>query len=139
VDLGADGAVGPYVAWSVPLFGRNQGGVARAEADLAVARAEADQAERVVTADQTTADRLAAAADADLGRLGDTDADARAALAAIESGVSSGELDLSTAVLLRADVLDGWTAALEVRVATAHARVARLLAHDDPSLLGGAR
>lgn len=137
--LGAAGSVRPYAAWSVPLFDRNQAGIARAEAELAVARAEAERVARVVAADRVAADRVADADDADLGRLGDIDADARAALAAIDSGVAAGELDLPTAVLLRADVLDGWTAAVEVRAEVAHARIARLLAYDDDALLGGAR
>ncbi len=138
LDVG-DGAVDahPYVAWTLPLWTRNQGGVARARADLAVREAEVVQIERVVTANQATADQLARSAHADLSRLSDIDADARAALAAIEAGVQSGELDVSTAALLRAEVLDGWTSGLDARATTAKATLSQLLAHDDPALFGG--
>jgi outer membrane protein TolC len=139
VGGGGPTTIGPYVAWSVPLWTRNQGGIARATGDVAVTEALTTRLERVVAADQATADTFASSADADFSHLSDADADARAALAAIESGVQSGELDLSTAALLRAEVLDGWTSALDARTTTAEARVARLLAHDDPSLLAGAR
>ncbi len=135
-----DGVVGagPYVAWTVPLFARNQGDIARARRAVDVTDAEAERFERLAAAERATSDRVAVEAEADLGRLGDADADARAALVAIERGVSSGALDPSTAVLLRGDVLAGWTAAIDVRSATARARVARLLAHDDPALLASA-
>lgn len=135
---GGPASAGPYVAWTVPLWTRNQGEVARSRAELALRQAQVAQLQQVVQADQSTSDAVAASARSDFDRLGDADADARAALAAVESGVRSGELDLSTAALLRAQILDGWMSAIDARAATANALISSLLSHDDSALLGGA-
>jgi hypothetical protein len=70
-----------------------------------------------------------------LGRLGDFEQDAREALTSIELGWTTGEIDVSEAVLLRREVLDGWVAALDARQSTVEARLEVLLATEDPHLI----
>lgn len=136
-----DGAtfVGPSVGLSLPLFDRNQ--VSRASADGAVQIAEGRLATiraRAETERQTSAERLAEAETAAVVEGADLD-EARAALGSIEAGVLAGEIDLPTAVLLQAQVLQGEAAVVTLRGQLADARIDRLLALDDDSLLGGAR
>jgi hypothetical protein len=65
--------------------------------------------------------------------------DAHAALASVEAGVLAGEIDLSSAVLLQSQILDGEAAVVRLRGLLADAELDRMLAMDDPALLGGAQ
>lgn len=126
---------GPAVGLQLPIWNRNQAGVASARRDLAVARADAERVEAIATAEQGASATLAARAAEDLERLGDPTDDARQALAAIASAFDSGELDVPTAVLLRGEVLDGWSAAVEAERTAAELTLFHLLSTEDPSLL----
>ena len=131
--------VGPSVGVTLPLFDRNQvgraqalGGVEIAEGELASVRARAETEQFTAAARLEEAEGAAEVAGADVE-------EARAALASIESGVLAGEIDLPTAVLLQAQVLQGEAAVVTLRGLLADARIDRLLSVDDDALLGGAR
>lgn len=146
VSLGAavqveDGVpyVGPSVGLTVPVFNRNQAGRAQAggavqvaEGRLAALRAQAETERRTSKARLAEAESASDVADADLD-------EARAALRSIVAGVLAGEIDLPTAILLQAQVLQGEAAVVTLQGQLALARLDRLLSLDDPALLGGAR
>lgn len=130
-----DAAVLPWVNVALPLWSRNQTGRAAALRDLAVAEAEADRTAAVADAEQGSLLALAAQGVSDLTRLGDPNTDARDALAAIRTAFDRGELDTATAVLLRGEVLAGWSAAVDAELAIAELTIAASLATEDPTLL----
>jgi outer membrane protein TolC len=135
-DLHGDpGDMGPQLTVGIPLWSRNQAGVGAAKADLAVTRAELDTLRTRVDAEQAVLPEVSGYADQALGRLGDFERDARDALASIDLAWTSGEIDVSEAVLLRREVLDGWVAALDARQSTVEARLELLLSQDDPNLI----
>jgi len=130
---------GPSVGLELPLFRHNQAnrahasaGIDRAEAALASVTARAHT--ELATAEQRVADAVALSS----VLQADPITEARAALASIESGYLAGEIDLPSAVLLQAEVLDGETAALDLLGHIARARIDLLVASEDPMLLGGA-
>lgn len=130
--------LGPALSVTLPLFDRNQVGRAEARGALDEAVADAAALEARAETEQTTAAlRVAEAVDLveDLG--GDVEDMARDALAGIETAYRAGELDLATAVLLQAEVLDGLRATVLVRHALAEARLDLLLAVEDDALIGG--
>lgn len=134
-----DGAtyVGPTLGLTLPVFDRNQAG--RAQAGGAVAVAEGRLAEtraRAASERQTSAVRLAEAEATAVVDGAELD-EARSALSSIEAGVLAGEIDLPTAVLLQAQVLQGEAAVVTLAGQLADARIDRLLALDDDALLGG--
>jgi len=135
VEHGDGGDIGPQITLELPIWNRNQGGAggARAALDTAIADLEAVQAR--ATTEQAVLPEVSAYADTSLLRLGDFETDAREALASIELGWTTGEIDVSQAVLLRREVLDGWVAALEARQSTVEARLELLLATEDPNLI----
>jgi hypothetical protein len=102
-----------------------------AEGNLQQVRARA-QTER------TTADQRVSEAVETTERVQADIEEARAALASIEAGVLAGQIDLSTAVLLQTQVLDGEAAVVRLRGLLADARIDQMLANDDDALLGGA-
>ena len=131
--------VGPSLSVSVPLFDRNQTGVARAQGALSVAEGRLAALEARVEAEQLTARERTEEAEQITEALADNPLDeARAAIASIEAGVRAGEIELSTAVLLAVQVLDGEAAIFTSRGLLADARVDLLLSVDDDRLLGGA-
>ena len=95
----------------------------------------AERTETVAGAEQAASAALAARAAEDLERLGDPTEDARLALGAIGSAFDRGELDVTTAVLLRGEVLDGWAGAVEAERTAAELTLFHLLATEDPALL----
>ena len=130
--------LGPAMSASVPLFDRNQAGVRSARGALSVAEGRLAALEARVEAEQITALERAVEAERITGVLADKPLDeARAAVASIEAGVRAGEIDLSTAVLLAVQVLDGEAASFTTRGLLADARVDLLLSMDDDRLLGG--
>jgi len=132
--------VGPQVGITVPLFNRNQSGRAASRGAVAVAEGRLEQAIASATTQQSTARARVAEAEALTEALGgDLASEAREALASIEAGVLAGEIELSTAVLLQAQVLNGETATVNMRGLVASARIDLLLATDDDALLGGAQ
>lgn len=145
VTLGArvaqeDGAyfVGPSVGLTLPLFDRNQQERATRSGALATAEARLQQVRARATTEQTTADQRVREADAAAERVQADIDEARAALASIEAGVLAGQIDLSTAVLLQSQVLDGEAAVVRLQGLLADAHLDQLLATDDDTLLGGA-
>ncbi len=135
-----DGAtfVGPSVGMSLPLFNRNPIGRAQAVGGLAIAEGRLASVRAVAETEQATSILRLEEAEAMAQAVAGADVDeARAALASIESGVLAGEIDLSTAVLLQTQVLQGEAAVVTLRGLVADARIDRLLALDDDALLGG--
>lgn len=132
--------VGPSLSVTLPLWRRNADGRAAARAGLHASGARLDAAERIAAAEQEASrevlERMTAAAD----RMDvDVPSEARAALESIALGYEAGELDLLSAALLRSEVLEGQRRWLEGRSILAEARIALLLAHENPALLGSVR
>jgi cobalt-zinc-cadmium efflux system outer membrane protein len=132
---GDPGDIGPQITVGIPLWTRNQGAIGTARADLDVARAELESIRSRASAEQAVLPEVSTYAEAALGRLGDFERDAREALTSIELGWTTGEIDVSEAVLLRREVLDGWVAALDARQSTVEARLEVLLATEDNHLI----
>ncbi|MFZ5480814.1 MAG: TolC family protein [Myxococcota bacterium] len=131
-------AAGPSLGVTLPLWHQNQAGVGEAKGQAAVARAELVAASARAEAEvRTAADANADAAET-MASVPATDEDARAALASIEAGSRSGELDLVTTILLRGEVVSGQQALSQARGDLALARITLLLATEDDALLGGA-
>lgn len=128
---------GPTVGITLPLWSQNQAEIGAAKGQVGIAEAAFAAAEARASAESTTAANAATLADATMAAVAATDDDGRAALAAIEAGVSSGELDLLTTVLLREQVLSGQLALIQTRGDHSLARIALLLATEDPALLAG--
>lgn len=135
-----DGALraGPRVSITVPLWRANADGRARARGALSTATAQHDAAAREASAAQDATLRLLVVLESQ-EQDADIPAEAQAALESVGLGYTRGELDLLTATLLRAEILDGHTAWLTVRQLTASARIERMLATEDPRLLPAAR
>lgn len=133
---GADLSVGPSFGLEVPLWTRNQAERAAASGEVVVGRAEAAQAE--VVADEETRRARALAGDAEgVARLGSGALldDARAALGEVEKGYAAGALTLPDAIELRREILEGQAGVLELAGQVVDARLALLLATEDPALL----
>lgn len=135
---GGDVVAGPSLGVTLPLWHQNQAGVAEARGEAGIARAELDATTARAAAEQRTSSDAHAAAVATMAMVPATPDDAVAALASIEAGARSGELDLVTVILLRDEVVAGQQALSEARGDLALARIHFLLATEDPSLLGGA-
>lgn len=131
-------AAGPALSLTLPIFDRNQVGRASALGELALAEAEARAVEaRAETERITAAERLTEARALVEGLGGDLEAEAREALASIEAGYRAGQIDLSTAVLLQAEVIEGLRATVLLERRLAEARLDLLLAREDEALIGG--
>ena len=135
---GGDVVAGPSLGVTLPLWHQNQAGVSAAKGEAGVARAELDSTTARAAAEQRTAAGAHADSVATMANVAATDDDALAALAAIEAGARSGELDLVTTILLRGEVVDGQRALVAARGDLALARITLLLATEDEALLGGA-
>ena len=135
---GDPGDVGPQLTVGLPVWNRNQGGAGEALAARTTALAALEVVRARAAAEVSLTPEVATYADGALGRLGDFEADARAALDTIELGWTTGEIDVSEAVLLRREVLDGWVAALDARQTTVEVRLDALLANHDPHLIPAA-
>ncbi len=138
---GAELRAGPQVSLSLPLWRANVDGRSDALADLAVAEAERAEVERRVRAERGAYEAVGVALEA---AVAEQDADvpdqAQAALDSVALGYDRGELDLLSAALLQAEILDGLAAWLQGRRLVAEVRLDRLLAEEDPRLIGdGAR
>jgi outer membrane protein TolC len=136
-EPGTAGAVilGPQVSWDLPLWWRNQAGVAAARGALDVARAGLDRLTARAEAERAGTAEVADYADTVVERLGDFEAEGRSALEAIEAGWTQGDLGLADAVLLRRSVLAGWSSALQARQSAVEARLDAMLASEDSRLL----
>ena len=135
-----DGAtfVGPRVGVAIPLFDRNQRGTKSAKGDQSVAESQLAAVRARAETEQRTGHNRADEAERLAGVVGsDTLDEAEAALVSVEGGVLSGEIDLTTAVLLQAQILDGVAATVSLRGLVADARIDLLLALDDDALVGG--
>jgi len=128
---------GPQLALTLPLWRANVDGRADALADLAVARSQRAEVERRAAAEQGMTRRVSASFEATLTEQGvDLPAEARAALEGVALGYDRGELDLLSAALLQAEILEGQEAWLEGRRLVAELRLDRLLVDESPLLLG---
>ena len=130
--------VGPSFTASIPLFNQNQVAkrIARGEREVAESRLATVKA--LAETELRTARRRVDEAQQLAVVLGDDAlAEASAALSSIEAGVLAGELDLSTAILLQTQVLDGQAAIVTHQGLVAEARIDLLLALDNDALLGG--
>ena len=123
---------------SLPVFDRKQQERAMSNGRLAVAEGQLQQVRARAETEQTTASQRVSEANTAAERVQADIEEARAALASIEAGVLAGQIDLSTAVLLQTQVLDGEAAVVRLRGLLADARIDQLLANDDDALLGGA-
>ncbi len=130
--------VGPSVGLALPLFDRNQVDRVASRGAVEVAAAEVESLRARATSEQTTAVARREEADRAVDRIRVDRDEARAALASIESGVLAGEIDLSTAVLLQTQVLQGEAAVVALWGQVAAARIDERLAFDDDALRGGA-
>ena len=129
--------LGPAVRVRLPLFDRAQTERAAARTELDVARAEVEAVRAQIDTETATSLTRQTEADEALGSVAVSTLDeGRAALESIEAGVAAGEIDLPSALLLQAQVLEGQAAVVRLRGLVADARVDRLLALDDPALLG---
>lgn len=128
---------GPSVGITLPLWNQNQADVGEALGRLGIAEASLGAAEARAQAEVLTASNAAVLADATMAAVTATEADGVAALRAIEAGVTSGELDLLTTVLLREQVIAGQLALSQARGDLSLARISLLLATEDPALLAG--
>jgi hypothetical protein len=127
---------GPLVALELPLWDRNQTGVASAKGRLVTAEADAERRVSVAAAEQRTAE-LALADVPVLRPIEETFAEAQAALESVDAGYRGGELDLQTTLLLQDRILAGRAGALEQALSTTELRLDLLLANDDAALLPG--
>ena len=134
---GGSVAAGPSLGVTLPLWHQNQTGVAEARGEAGVARAELGAATARAEAEKRTADDAHASAVTTMAAVPATSDDAAAALVSIESGVSSGELDLVTTILLRDEVIAGQEGLIDARGQLANSRINLLLATEDEALLGG--
>lgn len=128
---------GPVLGLSLPLWHQNQAGVSAAHGEAALRRADLETTRARAEAEARTAAAVNAAAITTWSSVPATEEDALAALASIEAGARSGELDLVTTILLRGEVVAGQRALTLARGDLALARIGLLLATEDPSLLGG--
>jgi outer membrane protein TolC len=138
-EEGAGLRAGPSLSLTLPVWRGNADGRAAAGGALLAAASARDAAEREAAAQQRVAREVGRALEAALADQGaDIPAEARAALESVALGYDRGELDLLTTALLQGQILEGHSAWLDGRGAVAGARVARMLAEEDPQLLGGA-
>lgn len=129
-------SAGPNVGLTLPLWHGNPAGVGAADAAEVTAKAEAAALRASISAEQTGSADVRRVADDALARLSVPPAeDGRAALVALADAQARGELDAATATLLRAEVLDAWSASVDLRRAVADARIDALLATEDAALL----
>jgi outer membrane protein TolC len=132
---GDPGDIGPQVMLGVPLWDRNQAAVASARADVDARRADLAAVGARVDAERVLYPEVAAYAEATLEALGDLETEARAALASIQLGWTTGELSIADAVMMRREVLTAWVAAVDARQSAVEARIDALFAEEDPSLI----
>ncbi len=129
--------VGPSATLTVPLWNRNQSGIAAALGNLHLAEAiEASIAARAATEQIRAEERLRVAEDSLTTLAPDIDAEAAPALQALEVLFTSGESNLPDTLLLRSRVVEGKRAWIEARAAVAAARIEVALARQSASLLG---
>lgn len=129
-------SAGPSVGLTLPLWHGNPAGIGAADAAEATASAEAAALRAGIAAEKTGSADVRRLADDALARqsVSPTE-DGRAALAALSDAQARGEYDAATVTLLRAEVLDAWSASVDLRRAVAAARLDALLATEDAALL----
>lgn len=128
---------GPSLGLTFPLWQQNQAGVAEARGQVGVAEAVLTATDARAKSEQISASNAAILADTTMAAVSATDDDGVAALRAIEAGVTSGELDLLTTVLLREQVIEGQLALIQAQGDLSLSRISLLLATEDSALLGG--
>ena len=136
-DDGGDIVAGPSLGLTLPFWHQNQAGISEARGAASVRQAELASTTARADAEVRTAASANADAAATMANVPATDDDALAALASIEAGARSGELDLVTTIFLRGEVVAGQRALIAARGDLALARLTLLLATEDASLLGG--
>ena len=127
---------GPAITMTVPLWHQNQASVGAARGNLRLAEiTEASLAARAATEEARAGERLTVAEESLKTLSPDIRAEAAPALRAIEVLFTSGEVNLSNTLLLRARVVEGERAWMEARAAVAVARIDVALARQSESLL----
>lgn len=107
-------AVGPGIAIALPIWKANPEARAAAAAEVSAAASEVAAAESAREAQQAGAAERRALLEA-VGALEDPAEAARAALQAVQQAVDAGELDMVSAVMLRAHILSVWRTGAEAR------------------------
>jgi len=135
-EEGPERFVGPSVQATLPIFDRNQADRGAAEAALDQARAaEHALAAKIESERHSAKHRVFVADGLESATLENPIAEARTALASIDAGYRSGEVDLPSTILLQKEVLTGESAALDLLGGITLARLDWLLAVEDPALL----
>ena len=127
--------LGPMFTMGLPVWQRNQTGIAAAVRDLTVAEATLAQVRALAEGEASLRSTSAAQAAASATQVAGADPSIVVGMKAIEAAVTSGELDVRDAVLLQRELLDGRFAALDAERSAAVAALAALAAHDDSALL----
>jgi cobalt-zinc-cadmium efflux system outer membrane protein len=129
--------MGPTVSLELPLFNRNQSGRSEALGQQRIASARFQGLKARASTDILTAENTDAIATELMDSLvAEPAKEAKQALDSIDAGYQAGEIDLSTTVLLQAEVLDSESAALTFLGQVAQARLDLLLQTEDAALLG---
>jgi len=137
-EEGPERRIGPSVKMTLPLWRRNADGRADAKAGVREAEARLNALEVRAAAERDSTSAVLLKLSEVENTQQNVQEEAQAALESIGMGYGGGELDLLTAALLRSEILDGQRAWLEGRRILAAARVDRMLATEDPLLLGSA-
>ncbi len=129
---------GPSIGLTLPLFDRNQTGLAAGHGALSVSEANVAMLQATAETELRTA-RVRVDEASRLGDLLGKDRldEAKAALESIEAGVLAGEIDLAAAVLLQSQVLNGELAIVGLLGLVGGAQIDLLLATDDDALIRG--
>ena len=134
---GSELRAGPTLSITVPIWRGNADGRAAARADLSLVEAQRDDATRRAGTERDAAARINEKLEVALADQGsEIPAAARAALDSVALGYDRGELDLLSAALLQAQILEGYVAWVEGRGLVAGARLDWMLAVEDARLLG---
>ena len=127
-------AVGPGIAVTLPVWKANPAEHAEAAAEVSAAASDVAAAESARAAQQAGAAERRALLEA-VGSLEDPASVAREALLAVQQAVDAGELDMVSAVVLRAHVLSVWQTGAEARALIARIWIGIALEEEWPTLL----
>ena len=136
-EEGPELRAGPTLSVRLPVWSGNVDGRAAARAAEEVAAAELAATRAQASAERGAAAAVSRSLEAALrDQPADLPGEARAALESVALGYDRGELDLLSVAWLQERILAGHGAWIEGRRVAAGAGIARLLAEEDPVLLG---
>lgn len=133
-DQGESWAFGPGIGVTLPIWKANPEARAAAAAEVSVAASEVAAAEAARSAQQAGAAGLRALLE-EVGALEDPAGVAREALLAVQQAVDAGEIDMVSAVILRAHILSVWQTGAEARALIAQLWIGIALEEEWPTLL----